>query len=67
MINIIALCFLTVFWLFQFFPAAPSPTSSGMNWSCVIWSSVLAFFIAYYAIRGRHRYAGPIAYVKDDI
>lgn len=67
MVNIIALCFLTVFWLFQFFPAAPSPTPSEMNWSCVIWVSILAFFMAYYAVRGRHKYVGPIAYVKDDL
>ncbi|KAL2054419.1 hypothetical protein ABVK25_005167 [Lepraria finkii] len=48
-VNIIALCFLTVFWLFQFFPAAPSPAPSEMNWSCVIWTSVLVFFMTYYA------------------
>ena len=66
-INIIALCFLMVFWVFQFFPAAPSPTPSDMNWSCVIWTGVLVFFMTYYAFWGRHNYVGPIAYVRNDI
>ncbi|KAM0794843.1 amino acid/polyamine transporter I [Usnea florida] len=66
-INIIALCFLIVFWIFQFFPAAPSPAPSEMNWSCVIWTSVLVFFMTYYAFWGRHNYVGPIAYVKSEV
>ena len=67
LINITALCFLVVFWLFQFFPAAPGPTPAEMNWSCVIWTSVLVFFLSYYAVWGRHNYVGPIAYVKDEM
>ncbi|KAL9577566.1 MAG: hypothetical protein Q9212_006285 [Teloschistes hypoglaucus] len=66
-INIIALCFLAVFWVFQFFPAAPIPAPSDMNWSCVIWTGVLVFFVTYYAFWGRHNYVGPIAYVKSDV
>ena len=66
-INIIALCFLSVFWVFQFFPQAPGPTPDKMNWSCVIWTFVLVFFMTYYAIWGRHRYVGPIAYVKHEL
>ena len=66
-INIIALSFLAVFWSFQFFPAAPNPTAAEMNWSCVIWTGVLVFFMTYYAFAGRHSYVGPVAYVKGDI
>lgn len=66
-VNVIALCFLVVFFVFQFFPAAPNPVPSEMNWSCVIWTSVLVFFMTYYAFWGRHNYVGPIAYVKNDI
>ncbi|KAL8665214.1 MAG: hypothetical protein Q9202_002436 [Teloschistes flavicans] len=66
-INIIALCFLAVFWVFQFFPAGPNPAPSDMNWSCVIWTGVLVFFVTYYAFWGRHNYVGPIAYVKSDV
>ena len=63
-INIIALCFLVVFWIFQFFPAAPNPVLNEMNWSCVIWTSVLVFFMTYYAFWGRHTYLGPVTRVK---
>lgn len=66
-INIIALCFLAVFWIFQFFPAAPNPAASDMNWSCVIWTGVLVFFVTYYAFWGRYKYVGPVAYVKSDV
>ncbi|KAL8822543.1 MAG: hypothetical protein Q9191_006720 [Dirinaria sp. TL-2023a] len=61
-INIIALCFLMVFWIFQFFPAAPNPAPADMNWSCVIWTTVLVFFMTYYAVWGRHTYTGPVRY-----
>ena len=66
-INIIALGFLVIFWSFQFFPAAPNPTAAEMNWSCVIWTGVLVFFMTYYAFAGCHNYVGPVAYVKSDI
>ncbi len=66
-VNVVALGFLAVFWVFQFFPAAPDPGAGGMNWSCVIWMGVLVFFVGYYAVWGRHSYVGPIAYVKNDI
>ena len=66
-INVIALCFLVVFWVFQFFPAAPNPTPSEMNWSCVIWTAVLVFFMTYYVFWGRFNYAGPVTMVKDDM
>lgn len=56
-----------MFWIFQFFPAAPNPAPSEMNWSCVIWISVLVFFLTFYAVWGRHRYTGPVTYVKQDI
>ena len=66
-INIIALCFLIVIWLFQFFPAAPNPAPGDMNWSCVIWTAVLIFFMTYYVVLGRHTYTGPVKYVKLDM
>lgn len=40
-INIAALAFLTVFWIFQFVPTAPSPRAAEMNWSCVVWVAIL--------------------------
>lgn len=62
-----ALGFLTVCWIFQFFPAAPGPTPSETNWGAVIWTAVLVCFVTYYAARGRHTYVGPVAYVKIEL
>jgi len=31
-VNAIALAFLSVAWVFQFFPSAPDPTGTSMNW-----------------------------------
>jgi len=31
-VNAIALAFLSVAWIFQFFPSAPDPTGTSMNW-----------------------------------
>lgn len=66
-INIIALCFLVIVWVFQFFPFAPNPGVKDMNWSCVIWATVLVFFMIYYTVWGRRNYLGPIVHVKHDL
>lgn len=36
--NTVAMCFLTVAFVFMFFPTAPNPGSEGMNWSIVIYA-----------------------------
>ncbi|KAK6398017.1 hypothetical protein LTR65_003097 [Meristemomyces frigidus] len=66
-INIIALCFLVVAWVFQFFPSAPNPTPDEMNWSVLIYGACFVFFALYYWVRARHRYTGPVAQVRKDI
>lgn len=66
-INIIALCFLSVAWVFMFFPAAPNPDAAGFNWSILIYVAVIAFFIVFYLVRGRHQYAGPVVLVRKDM
>ena len=66
LVNVTALVFLSTFWFFQFFPVTPDPTPAGMNWSCVLWSAILIFMMIYYALRARHVYAGPIAFIRKD-
>ena len=65
-INVAALSFLLVAWVFQFFPSMPSPTGTSMNWSIVIFGAVIAFFTVYYVLNARHRYTGPVVYVRKD-
>lgn len=64
-INAIALCFLSLAFIFLFFPAAPHPTPQNMNWSCLMYGFILCFSLIYYYIWGRHNYVGPVEYVKN--
>ncbi|KAL8659516.1 MAG: hypothetical protein Q9202_007085 [Teloschistes flavicans] len=36
-VNVIAMSFLLVAWIFQFFPSAPNPTGTSMNWPWNEW------------------------------
>ncbi|KAK3073975.1 hypothetical protein LTR53_003979 [Teratosphaeriaceae sp. CCFEE 6253] len=66
-INLVAIAFLLVAWVFQFFPSAPNPTGTSMNWSILIFGLVITFFSIYYVTRARHRYTGPVVHVKRDV
>lgn len=55
-VNIIALCFLSVAFLFLFFPAAPAPDAASMNWGVLIYGVAVLFSVFYYCVRGRHQY-----------
>jgi choline transport protein len=50
-----------------FFPQVPHPDPAAMNWSIVVFGSVVVFSVLYFLVRGRHQYAGPVAYVKKDL
>lgn len=64
-VNAIALCFLSLAFIFLFFPAAPHPTPQSMNWSCLMFGSIVGFSLLYYWIWGRHKYLGPVVNVKS--
>jgi choline transport protein len=55
-VNIIAMCFLSVAFLFLFFPAAPAPDPASMNWSVLIYGVVILLSGLYYYVKGRHHY-----------
>ncbi|PSN69698.1 amino acid transporter [Corynespora cassiicola Philippines] len=63
-VNIIALCFLSVAFTFIFFPVTPNPSPESMNWSCLMFGFILTFSMIYYHIWGKHNYVGPVEYVK---
>ena len=64
-VNAIALAFLSLAFVFLFFPAAPHPTAASMNWSSLLFGFIIGFSLIYYYIWGRHRYVGPVELVKD--
>jgi choline transport protein len=62
--NLGRMVFLLFLWVFTFFPVGPRPTVVDMNWASLGYGCVLVFAMVYYFLRGRHVYAGPVAYVR---
>ncbi|KAF4555281.1 Amino acid permease-like protein 13 [Elsinoe fawcettii] len=65
--NIIALCWLSLTFVMMFFPAGPNPDAQGMNWSILIFGTVVGFSLVYYRLAARGRYVGPVEYVRKDL
>jgi len=65
-VNIVALAWLCLVFVIAFFPSVPAPllTLPSMNWSVLVFGIVLIFSAVYFAIWGRHRYVGPVEYVR---
>lgn len=65
-INIGAVAFLLVVWVFIFFPVATPVTPSTMNWNVVMFCGTMLFAVVYYFFRGRYSYTSPVDLVKRD-
>ncbi|KAH8891778.1 amino acid permease [Thozetella sp. PMI_491] len=63
-INIGALMYLLVVWVFVFFPITAEVTPDTMNWSSVMFVGTMSFAIVYYFTGGRHHYTAPVDLVK---
>ena len=66
-INITAIVFLCFVFVFLYFPSAPNPTPANMNWGIVIYAACILFAFAWYVVKGRHEYEGPVTYVRKDM
>ncbi|KAF2456974.1 amino acid permease-domain-containing protein [Lineolata rhizophorae] len=65
-INIFSVLFLTLVFIMSFFPQTRKVTPESMNWNVLVYSAVVTFSIAYFAVRGRFRYVGPVEYVRKE-
>lgn len=63
-INIGSLLFLTPLIFFLTWPLAQPVVASNMNWSSVMLVGVLIIAMIFYAVEGRHKYAGPVVHVN---
>lgn len=45
-VNVLALCFLSVAFVFHFFRAAPHPDAAGMNWGILIYGVAVLFSVS---------------------
>ncbi|KAM7196841.1 amino acid transporter [Rhypophila sp. PSN 637] len=66
-LNLFSFLFLVLSFVMSFFPPTPQPAAEAMNWTVVVYGAVILFSLVYYAIRGRHVYAGPVSYVRKSV
>lgn len=68
LINLGAISFLLIVWVFIFFPISTGQalTPETMNWNCVMFGGSMIFAIGYYFVVGHKRYTPPVTLVKRD-
>ncbi|ERF72192.1 hypothetical protein EPUS_02079 [Endocarpon pusillum Z07020] len=66
-INIAALLFLTPIWFFYFWPLTMPVTAQTMNWAVLMYGGMIVVSFAYYFVKGRHVYIGPVMLTKRDL
>jgi choline transport protein len=66
-VNIAALVFLTPIWFFYFWPLATPVTPQTMNWAVLMYGGMIVISVAYYIIKGRYVYTGPVMLTKRDL
>lgn len=64
LINAVALVFLSLAFVFTFFPTAPGRGPGGMNWDIVVMGGVLIFCTVYYFVYGRKTYTAPVEHIR---
>ncbi|KAK5084760.1 hypothetical protein LTR05_005838 [Lithohypha guttulata] len=62
-INIVAIVWLAVTWVFTFFPIAIPVTPASMNWASTLWSGCMILGLGWYSIRQHKHFTGPIVQV----
>ena len=64
--NIISLIYLAIVFVISFFPPNREVGAEDMQWSSLIFGSVVIFSIVYYYAVGKNHYDGPVVLVKKD-
>ncbi|KAL8906009.1 MAG: hypothetical protein Q9207_002294 [Kuettlingeria erythrocarpa] len=59
-VNLLAVCFGIVIFVFSFFPTATPVTPETMNYSVLMLGAVILFATLYYVLWARRAYVGPI-------
>jgi choline transport protein len=66
-VNGVAVIYLSVAFVFAFFPTFPKPAPDTMNWNILIYGVVVVFMLLYFAAKGRKVYSGPVEYVRREL
>jgi len=65
-VNGIAVAYLSVAFVFVFFPSFPHPTVDLMNWNVLIYGCTVIFSVVYFFVKGRRVYVGPVEYLNKE-
>jgi choline transport protein len=63
-VNFVSVLYLILVLILSFFPLVTPVDPETMNWSSLIYGTVVLFSLVYYFILGKHRYRGPVVHVK---
>lgn len=63
-INVAAVAFLSVVWVFILFPVGLPLTAASMNYNEIMFGGTVIFAVVYYFARGKYQYAAPVELVK---
>ncbi|THW10477.1 amino acid transporter [Aureobasidium pullulans] len=64
LVNVPALCFVSIAFIFAYFPTAPDPSAESMNWSVVVTLAVVVIATVYYVIPESSKFEGPAVRMK---
>lgn len=62
--NAIACIYLVVIWIMSYWPSSLPVKAENMNYSCLVLGVVVMASVAYYYVRARKVYRGPIVEVN---
>lgn len=62
-VNVFAVCFGIIIFIFSFFPAYYHPGPTLMNYSVLMTVAVIIFALIYYVVYARKEFKGPIVEV----
>lgn len=63
-LNVFSVCFLVLAFVMTFFPQSPKPELGAMNWNILVFGAIVIFSMVFFLVVGRHRYVGPVEYVR---
>jgi choline transport protein len=63
-VNIFSMVWLSITWLFSFFPIAIPVTPESMNWSSTLWGALMGFGTIWYFAYQRKRFTGPAIFAN---
>ena len=62
-VNLYAVCFGMIIFIFSFFPVATPVTPKSMNYSVLMTASVVLFAVLYYVLWAKKEFTGPVVEV----